>query len=191
MRVEQVLVEAAPVDADAHRLAVAAGGLDHRRELRVALAAAADVAGIDAVLGERCRAGGMRREQLVPVEVEVADQRHVAARCAQPVADLRNGCGRLVGVDRDAHELRAGLRQLAHLVRAVASTSAVSVFVIDWTTTGTPPPTVTAPMRTATCCDVPRSLAFWAAIHPSTVRSRTSSGTAPVASTASWNARMS
>ena len=34
--------------------------------------------------------------------------------------------------------------------RAVASTSAVSVFVIDCTTTGAPPPTVTAPMRTAT-----------------------------------------
>ena len=34
--------------------------------------------------------------------------------------------------------------------RAVASTSAVSVLVIDCTTTGAPPPTVTAPMRTAT-----------------------------------------
>ncbi len=33
--------------------------------------------------------------------------------------------------------------------------------------------------------------AFWAAIHWSTVRSRMSSGTAPVARTASWNARMS
>src|SRR6516162_4969926 len=33
---------------------------------------------------------------------------------------------------------------------AVASASAVSVLVIDWTTTGTPPPTVTLPTLTAT-----------------------------------------
>ena len=45
---QQVLIEAAPVDADAHRLLVPAGDFDHLGELRVALAAAADVAGIDA-----------------------------------------------------------------------------------------------------------------------------------------------
>src|ERR1700730_16136206 len=33
---------------------------------------------------------------------------------------------------------------------AVASTSAVSVLVMDWTTTGAPPPTVTLPTRTGT-----------------------------------------
>ncbi len=32
----------------------------------------------------------------------------------------------------------------------VAATSAVSVFVIDWTTTGAPPPTVTFPTLTGT-----------------------------------------
>ena len=76
--------------------------------------------------------------------------------------------------------------------RAVASTSAVSVLVIDWTTTGAPPPTVTAPMRTAT---VLRRAAITSPSGPrstaSTVRSRMSSGTAPVARTVSWNARMS
>src|SRR5271165_4366382 len=35
-------------------------------------------------------------------------------------------------------------RASAAIWRAVASTSAVSVLVIDWTTTGAPPPTVTA-----------------------------------------------
>ncbi len=55
---EQVGVEAAPVDADAHRLAVLERLLDHRRELRVALAALAHVAGIDPQLGER--AGAVR-----------------------------------------------------------------------------------------------------------------------------------
>ena len=34
--------------------------------------------------------------------------------------------------------------------RAVPSMSAVSVLVMDWTTTGAPPPTVTSPTRTGT-----------------------------------------
>ncbi len=34
--------------------------------------------------------------------------------------------------------------------RAVAAASAVSVIVIDWTTTGAPPPTCTRPTRTPT-----------------------------------------
>ena len=53
---EQLLVEAAPVDADAHRLVVAQRAFDQRGELLVALRALADVAGVDAVLGERPRA---------------------------------------------------------------------------------------------------------------------------------------
>ena len=40
-------------------LSIAAGDLDHLGELRVALAAAADVAGVDAVLGQRLGAGRM------------------------------------------------------------------------------------------------------------------------------------
>ena len=49
---DQILVQAAPVDADAHRPVVAAGDLDHGGELAVALLAAPDVAGVDAVLGQ-------------------------------------------------------------------------------------------------------------------------------------------
>ena len=45
------LVQTAPVHAYAHRLIVAAGHLDHARELRVALLAAAYIAGVDAVFG--------------------------------------------------------------------------------------------------------------------------------------------
>jgi hypothetical protein len=47
---QQILIEAAPVHADAHRLGVAARDFDHLGELRIALAAATDVAGVDAVL---------------------------------------------------------------------------------------------------------------------------------------------
>ena len=52
---QQILVEAAPVDADAHRLVVAAGHFDHLRELLVAFCALADIARIDAELGQRLR----------------------------------------------------------------------------------------------------------------------------------------
>ena len=52
---EQVLVERAPVHADAHRLVVLDGDLDDRAEVLVA-PLAADVARVDAVLGERARA---------------------------------------------------------------------------------------------------------------------------------------
>ncbi len=69
---EQLLVEAAPVDADAHRLAVLDRLLDQGRELVVALRAVADVARIDAVLVERDGALGNLGQQLVAVEVEVA-----------------------------------------------------------------------------------------------------------------------
>src|SRR5690606_38470305 len=60
----EFVVEAAPVDADAHRLVVPAGDFDHLREVIVAPLAAAHVARIDAVLGKRLGAIGKLREQL-------------------------------------------------------------------------------------------------------------------------------
>ena len=73
------------------------------------LSPCADVAGIDAVLGQRLGAGRMVGQQLVAVVVEVADQRHVdaharrAARgCAAPAAAASRR------VDGDAHQLGAG-----------------------------------------------------------------------------------
>ena len=68
----------------AHRL------LDHHRELRIALAALADVARIDAVLGERLRALRELGQKLVTVEMEVADQRHGAVLRVQALADPGN-----------------------------------------------------------------------------------------------------
>ena len=55
------------------------GGFDHFRELRVAFAAAADVAGIDAQFSKRLSAGRMRFQQLVAVEVKIAHQRRAEA----------------------------------------------------------------------------------------------------------------
>src|SRR6185503_20894316 len=93
------------------------GALDHGGELLVAPGAAADVAGVDAVLGERLRARRVLREQLVPVEMEVADQRHAAADRVEPIADAGHGRRRLGRVHGDAHQLRAGARQLLDLAR--------------------------------------------------------------------------
>ena len=112
---QQLLVERAPVDADAHRLVVADRHLDDRRELLVLLFLEADIAGIDAVLGERCGAGRMVGEQPVADIVEVADQRHVDAEPLEPLADCRDGGGTLVAVDGDAHDLGAGAVQRGDL----------------------------------------------------------------------------
>ena len=124
---QQVLVEAAPVDADAHRAVVFQRDLDHGLELPVALLAEADIARIDAVLGQRLGTGGMVGEQAVAVIVEVADQRHVAAGRIQPLADRRHRRGRGGRVDGDAHDLGAGVGQRPHLVRRGAGVRRIGI----------------------------------------------------------------
>ena len=102
------MIERAPVDADAHRLLILDGALDHGAEVVVVLAADRNIAGIDAVLGQRARRGGIFLEQDVAVVVEVADDGHAQAALFQSFDDRWNGgCGALV-VHRDAHDLRAG-----------------------------------------------------------------------------------
>ncbi len=90
---------------------ILAGDLDHLGELRIALAAATDIAGVDAVLRERFRALGMFAQQLVTVEVEVADDRDVDALLREPVANRRDGGGGFGRVDGDSHQLRTGACQ--------------------------------------------------------------------------------
>ncbi len=106
---QEVLVQAAPVDADADRLAVVDGDPDDRREVLVAVLGA-DVAGVDPVLGERPGAGRVLREEEVAVVVEVADDRHVHL-----ADDVGHRPRRLVVVDRDPDELAARLGERAHL----------------------------------------------------------------------------
>ena len=124
---EQVLVEAAPVHADAHGLLVLAGELDHLGELRIALAAAADIAGVDAVLRQRLRASRMFAQQLVTVEVEVADDGHADAELREAVADRRDRGGRRGFVHGDAHQLGAGARQRLDLLRGAFDVGRVRV----------------------------------------------------------------
>ncbi len=104
---QKLLIERAPVRADAHRLVVLDRHLDDRGKLRVLLLAEADVAGIDAVLVERLGAGRVIGEQRVADVVEVADQRHVDAHLQKLFLDVRHGGGGFVAVDRDAHDLGA------------------------------------------------------------------------------------
>src|SRR5690606_19865030 len=101
---QQVLIEAAPVHADAYRLLVAACDFDHLRELRIAFAASADVARIDPVFRERFGTSGMSLEQTMAVEVEIAYERRRHALLRQAIANLRHGERSLLGVHRDAHE---------------------------------------------------------------------------------------
>ena len=111
----QRLVEAAPVDADAHRPVVAACRFDQGGELFVALVAASDVARIDAQFRQRLRAFRHLGQELVAVEVEVADQRHAAAQHVEPLTDARHRGGGLQGVDGEPHQFRAGLGERLHL----------------------------------------------------------------------------
>ena len=99
---------------------------------------------------------GMLLQQLVAVEMKIADQRHGAAERIEPVADMRHRGGRLGGIDGDAHQLRARARPARAPGCAVAATSAVSVLVIDCTTIGALPPIVTPATRPAG-----RRLRYW------------------------------
>ncbi|MDT4827212.1 hypothetical protein FQZ97_605520 [compost metagenome] len=113
----QLVIQAAPVHADAHGLVVTAGHFDHLGKIVVAALAATHVARVDPVLGQRLGAFGKLRQQLVAVVVEIAHQRHVHAHPVELFADGRDFTGRLGRVHRDPHELGAGLGQLLDLYR--------------------------------------------------------------------------
>ena len=100
---EQLALERAGVDADAHGAAVVAGGLHHLAHA----AGRADVAGIDAQAG---RAGLGRLDGAFVVEVDVGHDRH-----ARGLDDGRQGRGRRLVRAGDAHDVGAGLLQRPHL----------------------------------------------------------------------------
>ncbi len=89
--------------------------LDHHLELTVAFGTEADVAGIDAQLGQGGRAVRVAGEEQMAVIVEVADQGNLVTPQPEPVANPRHRLGRRVGVDRHAHDLGAGIGELDHL----------------------------------------------------------------------------
>ena len=102
-----------------------------------------------------------------------------------------HGRRRLVGIDRHAHELRARLGELAHLARRRLDVRRVGIgHRLDDDRRAAADSDGADAYRDRAAARGGH-FAFCAAIQSSTVRSRMSSGTAPVASTASWNARMS
>ena len=150
MRVSRALVERAPVHADAHRLLVLDGDFDHGAEVVVVLAADADVAGIDAVLGERAGALGILLQQQMAVVVEVADD-------GDADAEFVESRRRSWATAAAASSLLTVTRTSSDPARARAATcftvegmSAVSVLVIDCTTTGASLPTRTPPIEAVT-----------------------------------------
>ncbi len=112
---KEVGVEAAPVDADAHRLAISACRFDHGRELIIAPGSATDIAGIDPVFIQYFCAIRVLSKEFVAVEMKIADQRHPAAITLQHVADFRYRRRRFCGIDRDAHEFRTGFGEFPDL----------------------------------------------------------------------------
>ena len=128
--------QAAGVDADADRDAALLRFLDDRLHL----VDVADVAGVEA---QAVEAGADRGQGPAVVEVDVGDQRH--RRLADDLGQRVRG---FLVRHGDADDLAAGSAS-SWIWRTVVSTSAVSVLVIDWTTTGASPPIFTSPTRSS------------------------------------------
>src|SRR5262249_3309998 len=124
---EQLLVERAPVRADAHRLAVLDCGLDNGAELTVLLFLEADIAGIDTIFIERLGARRMLGQEFVTDVMKVTDDGHFHAALEQPPLDRRNRGRRLVAVTRDAHDFGARARKLLDLPRGCLHVRGVGI----------------------------------------------------------------
>ena len=112
----QRLVEAAPVDPDAHRFFVAAGRFDHVGKLLVTLLATTDIAGVDAILGERLCAIRVVCQQLVTIEMKVTNQGNQVIGLLQLPGDCGHGACGILRVNGDAHQLGTGLCQFPDLL---------------------------------------------------------------------------
>ena len=104
---QQSLVQGSPVDADAHGLVVLDGNTNHGAEIVVVLLADVDIAGIDAVLGEKPGAVGKLGQQQMAVVVEIADDGNGNALRFESPEDIGQGGGGGFRVDRDTDELRS------------------------------------------------------------------------------------
>ena len=114
-RCHHVLIERTPVRANAHRLGETQGGLDDCRELTVLLASETDVAGIDPILRQCFGGSRLIGQQLMPVVVEIADQRHLHTHHGEAITDSRNRSRSLGIVDRQAHQFGTAAGKLGDL----------------------------------------------------------------------------
>ena len=116
LRDDELLIERAAVDADAHRPAIVDRDFADRRELLVAPLAGADVAGIDPVLVERSRTLRIFGQQQMAVVMEIADERRVAAGVEHALFDFWNRSRRFGNVHRHADHFRSGFGELEALL---------------------------------------------------------------------------
>ena len=114
---QQLLVQAAPVNPDTHRLVPAHRGGYHLAELAVAFVPFADVARVDAVFGQSLGTGREVGQQAVAVVMEITDQRNVDAHAVKLVANMRHRLSRFRRIDGDTHHLRPSQGQLLDLDR--------------------------------------------------------------------------
>ena len=124
---EQSAIERAPIHADANRLAKFDSGFDHGAEIVVVLFADVDVAGIDAVFGQRARARRIFLQQKMAVVMEIADDRNAHTEHIERVHDLRNRSGSSIGVDGNADEFRSRARQRHDLIHRGGDVGGIGV----------------------------------------------------------------
>ena len=59
--------------------------------------------------------------------MEIADQRHVDAKFAQPVANVRHGFSGFIAIDGDAHKFRAGAGEVSDLADGACNIGGIGV----------------------------------------------------------------
>ena len=113
---QKILVQAAPVDADAHRAVIFQRRFNHRRKLAIALFLEPNIARINPVFRQCLGAGRVDVEQLVADIMKIADQRNIDAAFVQLVANVGNRLRRRRSIDGQAHQFRPGPGQRLDLI---------------------------------------------------------------------------
>jgi hypothetical protein len=111
----QLLIQATPVNANSNRFTPTHGGLYHLRKLQITFIALADIARIDAVLGEGLRALRIVSQQTMTVVVKITDQGHIDTHSVKLLPNRSDRHCRFGRVDRQSHQLRARQAKLLDL----------------------------------------------------------------------------
>src|SRR6185369_5770846 len=141
---EKSLVERSPVHADANRLLVLDGALDHGAEVVVVFASDGNVSGIDPVLCQGLGAGRVLLEKDVAVVVEVADDGYLDSHHAEFFDHRVDRFSGVVVIDGDADELGTGEGEVGNLPDGRADVGGISVghgLHHDWCISAHPNPT--------------------------------------------------
>ena len=100
-----MLVKRAPINPNAHRLAILDGYLYHGAKVVIIFAANAYIAGIDAVLSQRLRAFRVAGQQQMSVVMKVTDDGHANTAFFQSFHNGGNGFRGFVIIHGYPHQL--------------------------------------------------------------------------------------